>query len=118
MTTPNNTAAAAAAAEKVVPFVSKPRSLSVFLELAPVLSTAPSDAPSRATSARPVLTAEVPASAIDMTTPAEASEQPNKDRRSSSVSSTSSARPRFLKLGPVHFGGDPMESDFVDVEDA
>jgi len=118
MTTPNNTTAAAAAAEKVVPFVSKPRSLSVFLELAPVLSTSPSDASPRATSAQPVLASEIPASAIDMSTPVEASEQPNKDRRSSSVSSTGSARPRFLKLGPVHFGGDPLESDFVDVEDA
>jgi len=118
MTTPNNTATAAAAgaAEKVVPFVSKPRSLSVFLELAPVLSTSPSGASPQAISTR--LTAEAPASAIDMSTSAEASEQPNKDRRSSSVSSTSSARPRFLKLGPVHFGGDPLESDFVDVEDA
>jgi hypothetical protein len=124
MTTPNNTTAAAAAAEKAAPFVSKPRSLSVFLELAPVLSTSPSDASSRATSvstssvARPVLTGEVPASAVDMSTPADASERTNKNRRSSSVSSTSSGRRRFLKLGPVHFGGDPLESDFVDVEDA
>src|ERR1700709_1015847 len=38
-------------------------------------------------------------------------------RRSSSISSASSSasRLRFLKLGPVHFGGDPTASDFVDL---
>jgi len=34
---------------------------------------------------------------------------PEKTRRSSSVSSG-----RFLKLGPIHFGGEPGVSDFAD----
>ncbi|KAF2839428.1 hypothetical protein M501DRAFT_1016509 [Patellaria atrata CBS 101060] len=38
-------------------------------------------------------------------------------RRSSSVSSDGSARPRFLKLGPVHFGGEQGVGDFAEVEE-
>lgn len=56
-------------------------------------------------------------SAVDTTTEAEPNEATQKTRRSSSISSTSSARRRFLKLGPVHFGGDPLESDFVEAEE-
>jgi len=118
----------AAATEKVVATVNKPRSLSVFLELAPVLSTSYPAQPSSRTSSTassvppkfdPSLLAVEPAtSAVDLSAPAEASDQTHKDRRSSSVSSTSSARQRFLKLGPVHFGGDPLESDWVDAEGA
>lgn len=40
-----------------------------------------------------------------------------KTRRSSSVSSSESfGRPRFLKLGPVHFGGEPGVPDFTLLE--
>jgi len=39
-----------------------------------------------------------------------------KERRSSSMSSNSSARRRFLKLGPVH-GGDQPQQDFVEVDE-
>jgi len=58
--------------------------------------------------------------AVDATAaPATTSEQ-TRVRRSSSISSASSSasRLRFLKLGPVHFGGDPAESDFVELDDA
>jgi hypothetical protein len=34
-----------------------------------------------------------------------------------STSSTGSTRLRFLKLGPVYFGGDPTVSDFVDLDE-
>jgi len=41
----------------------------------------------------------------------------HKARRSSSVSSSESfGRPRFLKLGPVHFGGEPGVPDFTLLE--
>lgn len=40
-----------------------------------------------------------------------------KSRRSSSVTSVESfGRPRFLKLGPVHFGGEPGVPDFTLIE--
>jgi hypothetical protein len=43
-----------------------------------------------------------------------------RQRRRSSTSSTSSnssyGRPRFLKLGPVHFGGNPDDKDFTEVD--
>jgi len=40
-----------------------------------------------------------------------------KSRRSSSVSSSESfGRPRFLKLGPVHWGGEPGVPDFTLLE--
>jgi len=40
-----------------------------------------------------------------------------KTRRSSSVSSSESfGRPRFLKLGPVHWGGEPGVPDFTLLE--
>jgi len=47
-------------------------------------------------------------------TTAEEIEYMLKKRRSSSVSSTESfGRPRFLKLGPVHWGGEPGVPDFT-----
>ncbi|OJD34472.1 uncharacterized protein BKCO1_230001 [Diplodia corticola] len=39
-----------------------------------------------------------------------------RDHRSDSVSSTGSARFKFLKLGPVHFGKGDSETDFADAE--
>ena len=49
--------------------------------------------------------------------PADDSLAVHKDRRSSSVSSTNSGvieKKQFLRLGPVHSGGDPSESMFVE----
>jgi len=39
-----------------------------------------------------------------------------KHRRSSSSTSDASAKPRYLKLGPVHFGKGDGKSDWSDVE--
>jgi hypothetical protein len=54
-------------------------------------------------------------SAVDLSAPAAGSPpQPAaKPRRSSSISSAGSSGLKFLRLGPVHFGGDPREADFV-----
>jgi len=86
----------------------------VFLVLAPVLSTDhPTPASSRASSfAMPKDT-----SAVDMTLTVEAADQLKKDRRSSSVSSSGGFRRRVLKLGPVHGGGEPGVSDYVELEE-
>jgi hypothetical protein len=49
-----------------------------------------------------------------------AAAQQARSTRSDSISSSSSAASatrRFLKLGPVHYGGDPAESDFVEVDE-
>jgi hypothetical protein len=90
---------------------------SVFLVLAPEQSDSyPKESASRSSS---MASAEKPVlntSAVDTTT----SEEPlvvvtQKTRRSSSISSDGSTSRRFLRLGPVHFGGDPLESDFVEV---
>jgi len=95
---------------------------SAFLVLAPVKSdTYPVDKPHRAasvassTSAKSVEASKNDTSAIDSTVAAEPINGTQKTRRSSSMSSTGSQH-RFLKLGPVHFGGDPLESDFADAE--
>jgi hypothetical protein len=53
-------------------------------------------------------------SAVDLTAPAAAGDAATaKARRSSSISSTGSGGLKFLRLGPVHFGGDPRQADFV-----
>jgi hypothetical protein len=97
-----------------------------FLILAPTLSTDyPSQFSSRAssinstTSPAPAISSSevLPTSAIDDTTPADPAEHIKKDRRSSSVSSTGAFRRRILKLGPVHNGGEPGVSDYVEIEE-
>lgn len=102
------------------------RPSSIFLVLSPVTS---SDYPSHALSRTSSVDAPVPTkpllssitqalgSAVDLTGSAEASEQVQKDRRSSSTSSLGQSKRRFLKLGPVHNGGDPGVSDYVDFEE-
>jgi hypothetical protein len=97
---------------------------SSFLILAPAMSSDyPSPASSRTSSIASVkplhatLSGESLESAVDMTETAEAGEQINKDRRSSSTSSYGAFRRRFLKLGPVHGGGDPGISDYVNIEE-
>jgi hypothetical protein len=62
--------------------------------------------------------AEISSSPIDRSEKtAEVEYMPHKSRRSSSVSSSESfGRPRFLKLGPVHFGGEPGVPDFTLLE--
>jgi len=96
-----------------------------FLILAPTLSTDyPSQPSSRAssigstTAAAPALAAApLPStSAIDDSAPADAAQQVQKDRRSSSVSSTGGFRRRILKLGPVHNGEKPT-SDYVELDE-
>lgn len=75
----------------------------IFLVLAPITST---DYPTTVTRTPSV----VPASATPVV-------QAAKDRRSSSVSSSGGLQKKFLKLGPVHNGGDHGVSDFAeDVE--
>jgi len=76
-----------------------------FLNLLPATSEGyPTAQPARKAS-----TAET--SSTTLTTP-----ESIRARRSSSISSSdsSSSRQRFLKLGPVYFGGDPTESDWVE----
>jgi hypothetical protein len=101
-----------------------PRRDSLFLVLAPVMSTDyPSSASSRTSSIDSIkpslgkLPSESSESAIDMTEPAEAGLHINKDRRSSSTGSYGAFTRRFLKLGPVHGGGDPGVSDYVEIEE-
>jgi len=94
----------------------------VFLSLAPVLSSSyPSQPASRSSSLSSVDASALagqpePEQAVDLTSSAEPSDQMVKERRSSSMSSNSSARRRFLKLGPVH-GGDQPQQDFVEVDE-
>ncbi|KAF2453494.1 hypothetical protein BDY21DRAFT_367025 [Lineolata rhizophorae] len=82
-----------------------PHRPSVFLVLAPVHSDG---YPSGPMSPRSPPAADSPASPMGIAVA-------DKARRSSSVSSASSAASgpaRFLKLGPVHFGGEPGVPDF------
>lgn len=100
-----------------------PRPDSLFLVLAPVMSTDyPSPVSSRASSVvsakpSPTIVGEPATSAVDETEPAEAMVQFQKDRRSSSTSSYGAFRRRFLKLGPVHNGGEAGVSDYVNIEE-
>jgi len=80
-----------------------------FLVLAPVCS-----------SSFPAKPTETRSSSVSAPAPAKKPQtfevQPlQKERRSSSASSSSSGRYRFLKLGPVHFGGEPGELDYVEI---
>jgi hypothetical protein len=102
------------------------RPTSIFLVLSPVISSdypsnASTQVPSTASSvsSKPLLASMAPAvgSAIDLTGSVEASEQVHKDRRSSSTSSYGPFKRRFLKLGPVHNGGEAGVSDYVDFEE-
>ncbi|OCL07641.1 hypothetical protein AOQ84DRAFT_54679 [Glonium stellatum] len=100
-----------------------------FLVLAPVSSASyPTQRPAQSSKVEATSTidptekwflpAEIPSSSIDQAEKAtEAEYMPHKTRRSSSVSSSESfGRPRFLKLGPVHFGGEPGVPDFTLLE--
>lgn len=96
-----------------------------FLILAPTLSSGyPSQAFSRAsstgstTATAPALsTAALPStSAIDDSASADAAQSVQKDRRSSSVSSTGGFLRRILKLGPVH-NGETVTSDYVELDE-
>jgi hypothetical protein len=68
-----------------------------------------------ATTAATDAAAKEASSAVDLSAPAAGSPAASatKPRRSSSISSAGSAGLKFLRLGPVHFGGDPREADFV-----
>ncbi|KAF2091097.1 hypothetical protein K490DRAFT_62423 [Saccharata proteae CBS 121410] len=97
---------------------------SIFLALAPVSS---SNYP-----VTPMGTSPINAGASDGAAPVSPTEElaspavkapemsvTKKERRSSSVSSNSSSGApfKFLKLGPVHFGGEPGGSDFAEVDE-
>ncbi|EOD48042.1 uncharacterized protein LTHEOB_9803 [Neofusicoccum parvum] len=96
---------------------------SAFLVLAP---TASSNYPASPTSLTPtspsVSGAKEPVSptqelASPVTKPVENEmEVTAKQRRSSSVSSNTSAQFKFLKLGPVHFGKGDGATDFAEME--
>ena len=86
----------------------------VFLVLAPVLST---DHPTPASLRASSFAVPKDTSAVDMTLTVEAADQLKKDRRSSSVSSNGTFRRRILKLGPVHDGGEPGVSDYVELDE-
>ncbi|KAK4956895.1 hypothetical protein LTR28_005867 [Elasticomyces elasticus] len=98
---------------------------STFLDLSPTQSaTFPPPAPSSTTdnSAAPNADKDSsddvlgPLATPSALSPIELAEQLAKKRRSSSTSSASSAgdKTRFLKLGPVHFGGEPGVGDFAE----
>lgn len=77
-----------------------------FLNLLPATSEGyPTAQPARKASS----VAETANTTSSLTTP-----DSLRPRRSSSISSSDSSRQRFLKLGPVYFGGDPSESDWVE----
>jgi len=87
----------------------------VFLVLAPVTSNSyPTEDSARTSSISSALSSET---AVEVSAPVELVEPVIKERRSSSMSSTSSASRRYLKLGPVHGGGDPTVPDFVEAEE-
>ncbi|KAF2430037.1 hypothetical protein EJ08DRAFT_661244 [Tothia fuscella] len=56
-------------------------------------------------------------SAVDLSSTADVNNEVHKDRRSSSTSSDSPFKRRFLKLGPVHNGGEPGISDYVEFDE-
>lgn len=98
-----------------------------FLTLAPVTSASYPKRPTTSSSASKFKTAPVVDQVDDFIpterasptigyadTTADEIEFMLKSRRSSSVSSAESfGRPRFLKLGPVHWGGEPGVPDFT-----
>lgn len=66
----------------------------------------------------PVISSSYPAQKTEASTPTEPFDVDivKKERRSSSSGSSASdasGKLRFLKLGPVHFGGEPGELDYV-----
>jgi len=94
---------------------------SAFLVLTPVLSNSYPAIPavSRSTSiaSESAASAEEASPTVDTTTVAEIESVLKKTRRSSSVSSTGSGRARYLRLGPVHWGGEPGVPDFVEADE-
>lgn len=87
-----------------------PRRDSTFLVLTPVMSPTYPSQP-----ALPATTSPLSPPVGSVTSPI--IEPIKKARRSSSISSTSSFTKRYLKLGPVHGGGDPGITDYVDIDE-
>jgi hypothetical protein len=97
-----------------------------FLTLAPIASdTYPTSRPNQTTpktDAKPMSPADfVPVlnqepSAIATASVQESLGEHQKTRRSSSVGSDTPGKPRFLKLGPVFFGGEPGVTDYAEVD--
>lgn len=81
----------------------------MFLVLAPVMSSSYPAQPSESRNTSVTTTAKN-AQSFDV-------EPVKKERRSSSISSSASGKYRFLKLGPVHFGGEPGEHDYVGIQE-
>jgi len=108
------------AKEQSVPVSHLPRE-SEFLVLAPVLSNSyPAMSPlfrSTSIASESAASSDEANTAVDTTTIAEIDSALKKTRRSSSVSSTGSGRTRYLRLGPVHWGGEPGIADFVEADE-
>lgn len=82
------------------------RQESFFLVLAPVLSADYPTLPTASAASTPAVVAATPVSELLPII--------MKDRRSSSVGSDGSFKPRILKLGPVHGGQQNGGSDYVE----
>ncbi|KAJ9646386.1 hypothetical protein H2201_008460 [Coniosporium apollinis] len=85
----------------------RPRRDSTFLALAPTQSNSFPASP-------PSMSPRNSVAAVDAVEPALGIES---KRRSSSVSSGEAGRARFLKLGPVHYGGEMGASDYAEQEE-
>ncbi|EON69021.1 hypothetical protein W97_08279 [Coniosporium apollinis CBS 100218] len=85
----------------------RPRRDSTFLALAPTQSNSFPASP-------PSMSPRNSVAAVDAVEPALGMET---KRRSSSVSSGEAGRARFLKLGPVHYGGEMGVSDYAEQEE-
>jgi len=85
-----------------------PRRDSTFLVLSPVVSSTHPPQPTSLATSSPLSPSNVAATVV---------EPVKKERRSSSTSSTGPFNRRYLKLGPVHGGGDPGVADYVDIEE-
>jgi hypothetical protein len=92
-----------------------------FLSLAPVQSASYPLQPTAGAASPNVAKATIPDGGIpnpprDLVLSAEEITRAEKTRRSSSVSSEGISPRRFLKLGPVFWGGEPGVGDYADDE--
>jgi hypothetical protein len=94
----------------------KPKMPTNFLTLAPQTSSSYPKEQTAASRASSISDPNAAPSAASIIADAQKARSTRSDSISSSSSAASATR-RFLKLGPVHFGGDPSEPDYVEVEE-